>query len=93
MIRVLSIDDDPQARDTLRWVLAECYAVLPTGGADGLTLLEDIAACPSAPPVIMMTDFDSDNSCRETRSHLLYKRLAESAILPSSPDGTPGRCP
>jgi hypothetical protein len=37
MIRVLSIDDDPQARDTLRWVLAECYAVLPTGGADGLT--------------------------------------------------------
>jgi len=81
MIRVLFIDDDPQAQDTLRWILAERYAVLPAGSAaeglrllhdqdpdvvlldidlpdrDGLSLLEDIVARPSAPPVIMLTAF------------------------------------
>jgi DNA-binding NtrC family response regulator len=81
MIRVLFIDDDPQAQDTLRWILAERYAVFPAGSAaeglrllhdqdpdvvlldidlpdrDGLALLEDIVACPSAPPVIMLTAY------------------------------------
>jgi DNA-binding response OmpR family regulator len=79
VIRVLFIDDDPQAQDTLRWILAERYDVLPAGSAaeglrvlrdqdpdvvlldidlpdrDGLSLLEDIAASPAAPPVIMLT--------------------------------------
>ena len=75
MVRVLFIDDDPREQDTRRWILAECYAVLPAGSAaeglrllhdqdpdvalldidlpdrDGLALLEDIVARPSAPHV------------------------------------------
>jgi len=81
MIRVLFIDDDPQAQDTLRWILAERYTVLAAASAaeglslladqdpdvvlldidlpdrDGLSLLEEIVARPSAPPVIMLTAY------------------------------------
>jgi DNA-binding NtrC family response regulator len=81
LVRVLFIDDDPQAQATLGMVLAEHYSVLPALSAaeglrllheqdpdvvlldidlpdrDGLSLLEDIVARPSAPPVIMLTGY------------------------------------
>jgi DNA-binding response OmpR family regulator len=42
VIRVLFIDDDPGAQDTLRWILAGRYAVVPAySAAEGLSLLAE----------------------------------------------------
>jgi DNA-binding NtrC family response regulator len=53
MIRVLFIDDDPQAQTTLAWILAERYTVLPAySAAEGLRLLAE------QDPDVVLLDID-----------------------------------
>ncbi len=89
MVKVLFIDDDPQAHKTLDFVLPEPYALLSayTGAeglammsaerpdvvlldiglpdVDGIRLLKEILARPSAPPVVMLTALSSVRLVKE----------------------------
>ncbi len=56
MTRLLFIDDDPQAQETLKMVLADDYQVISLlTGEQGLEVLEQIMAIPAPPPVVMLT--------------------------------------
>ena len=56
MTRLLFIDDDPQAQETLKMVLADDYQVISSlTGEQGLEVLEQIMAIPAPPPVVMLT--------------------------------------
>ncbi len=57
MKRLLFIDDNPQAQETLKMVLADDYQVISSlTGEQGLEVLEQIMAIPAPPPVVMLTD-------------------------------------